>query len=583
MGIFSLFPKHAANLKTCKSVSANALQHIVADSASPSKPFSAHPKSVRRHFAANLAGALGSVHALALSNGGYKVVSGRDQENRPLALAESGDEFKQLSQSERNRIISFARKLVRNSEQMEAILHQFEVQVVGTVGGKAVFDFGSDDLNDPIEVAMTDAFASWASHCEFFDDYSLNRLLKLALRTQILGGDLVLVFDDDLVENSGQIIAFEPDCIGNIPDDEFKRLFPGCSQTQGIIKNANSKTVGAIVSWSQRGQSVYNLRDATGKISAWPLIKSAGTPWKDSLFIIYRHVWRFNQGHGSSGVWSALATLCDLTDLQGYEIQSAKKNSQTIGQITKQDDAKDAEIDQDLNPDAYSPIADGSQNDAGIAEGNEDEEVDIDFEALNAAGCVYELMPKGVRMELLDTKHPNSNMPQFITWLQRVAAYTLGLSSFHATGAANSSYSAAMAEIQLSQKSFDDAWHDLEAGILDWIIERWFQWSKRNGTLPVAEKDLPPSWQRKCVQWQRPPQKALNPVDEQRAFSEGLRNGSINALDIHGANWKRRLLENARIKKAHAALGLKFFPETDNNGMSGEQTEPETKKENKDE
>ena len=124
MGFLSIFSKHTANLKTRKSVSANALQHTATDSASPSKPVSAHPTSVRRHFAANLAAALGSVHALALSNGGYKVVSGRDQENRPLALAESGDEFKQLSQSERNRIISFARKLVRNSEQMEAILHQ---------------------------------------------------------------------------------------------------------------------------------------------------------------------------------------------------------------------------------------------------------------------------------------------------------------------------------------------------------------------------------------------------------------------------------------------------------------------------
>ena len=574
MGLFSsIFAKrHTAKAaKVARSVNAAA-------------PYAAQPKSVRRHFAAALAGGLRNVHALAVTRNGYKVVSGRDQENRPLALAETGDEFKQLSQSDRNRIISFARKLVRNSDQMESILHQFEVQVVGTVGGKAVFDFGSDNLEDPVESAMTDAFASWASRCEFFDDFSLNRILKLALRTQILGGDLVLVFDDDLVEDSGQVIVFEPDCIGNIPDADFKKHFPKFTQTQGIIKNANSKTVGVIVSWSQRGESVYQLKTPDGKIAAWPLIKPAGQSWKDSLFILHRRVWRFNQGHGSSGIWSALATLCDLTDLQGYEIQSAKKNAQTIGQVTKNDDAKDAEIDKDLNPDAFAPVADGDTSGGEASDDSDDEEVDADFEVLDAAGCVYELMPKGVRMELLDTKHPNSNMPQFITWLQRVAAYTLGLSAFHATGNANASYSGAMAEIQLSQKSFDDAWHDLEAGILDWLIERWFQWAKRKGALPVAESDLPEAWQRKCVKWERPPQKALNPVDEQRAFSEGLRNGSMNALDIHGANWKRRLLENARIKKAHLALGLKYFPETDNNGMAAEGDEkPKQEKENPDE
>ena len=213
----------------------------------------------RRAAAVRISRALGFL-VDACGRSGYKVVRGSDQENRPLATAETGDEFKQLTQSERNRLISFARKLVRNSDQMESILHQFEVQVVGTVGGKAVFDFGSDELDDPTETALTEAFASWARHCEFFEDGSLNTFLKLALRTQLIGGDVVLVFDDDLVCDSGQIISFEPDCIGNIAANEFDRAFPDYTQTQGIIKDANSKTIGVIVSWSQRGRSTYALK-----------------------------------------------------------------------------------------------------------------------------------------------------------------------------------------------------------------------------------------------------------------------------------------------------------------------------------
>lgn len=546
-----------------------------------------------RQIAGRIGLSLRKAYALA-SYGGYKVVSGPDQRNRTLAVAETGDEFKQLSARDRNRIIAFARRLVRNSDQTESILHQFEVQVVGAVGGKAVFDFGSDKLDDPNEAKMTAAFAAWASECEFFDDADLNTLLKLVLRTQIIGGDLVLVFDDDLVSDSGQIISFEPDCIGNIPSGDFDRLFPGCTQQQGIIKDPNSKTVGAIVSWSQRGQSVYALKttDKQGNVrmAAWPLVKEPGTSWKDSLFIIHRNIWRFNQGRGSSGLWAALATLCDLTDLQGYEIQSAKKNAQTLGQVTKEDSAKDdsSELDKDYNPDIHAPIADGSENgqsENGQTDDSDDEEVDADFEVLKAAGCLYELMPKGVKMELFDTKHPNSNMPQFISWLQRVAAYTLGLSAFHATGKADSSYSAAMAEIQLSQKSFNDAWHKLESSILDWIMRRWTAWAKRRGLFPVDEASLPADWQRTCVQWERPEQASLNPVDEQKARSEGLRNGTILYADIDGARWKERAAKRAREKAFAERLGLRYFPETDNNGMTsedhGQTPDPNnTKKEN---
>ena len=78
----------------------------------------------------------------------------------------------------------------------------------------------------------------------------------------------------------------------------------------------------------------------------------------------------------------------------------------------------------------------------------------------------------------------------------------------------------------------------------------------------------------------RPPQKALNPVDEQKAISEGLRNGSMSILDVHGANWKRRLLEAARIKKAYQSLGIKYFPETDNNGMTSDEKNTNKEDEN---
>ena len=472
--------------------------------------------------------------------GGYNVVYGPDQANRKFVAAETGPESDQLTQSERNRLIAFARQLARNSEEAEAILHQFEVNVIGTSGGKAVFDFPPDLEQAGDEVHA--AFADWAASCEFFDDLSLNRVLKLALRTQILGGDLVLVFDDNLVEDSGRIIAFEPDCVGNLSESDFKRLFPDYTQTQGIIKSANGRTIGAIVSWSQRGQSEYELTDSKGRVAAWPLIKDAATPWRDSLFILHRSVGRFNQGHGSSGMWPALATLQDLTDLRGYEMQSAKKNSQTVGQIVQERQQVDGMLPPDYNPDTFVPPQ-GTGETPAITEDADEELEGVDFEVVRAAGAIVDAMPPGAKMELFDTKHPNNNMPQFIRWLQSSAAWSMGLGSVYATGTATASFSATQAEMLITQKTFDDEWHRLECGILDWVIGRWYQWALRKGLVPHTA--LPRDWMRTCVSWMRPIKREINPADEQNAINSGIKNGTITYREKLGADWKRKLKQVA--------------------------------------
>lgn len=50
-----------------------------------------------------------------------------------------------------------------------------------------------------------------------------------------------------------------------------------------------------------------------------------------------------------------------------------------------------------------------------------------------AAGCIYQVMPEHYKMELLDTKHPNSNTPEFIRWLAGRGAAPFGLTQQFAT------------------------------------------------------------------------------------------------------------------------------------------------------
>ena len=55
------------------------------------------------------------------------------------------------------------------------------------------------------------------------------------------------------------------------------------------------------------------------------------------------------------------------------------------------------------------------------------------LDRVTAAGAIYQVMPENYKIELLDTKHPNANMPEFISWLAGRSAAPFGLSKQFAT------------------------------------------------------------------------------------------------------------------------------------------------------
>lgn len=514
------------------------------------------PAADRRRIAAVIAGSMKRLGFFG--RGGYRVVHGSDQLNREWAGAEKGGETDQLTASERNRLISFARNAARNSHHLEGALHQLEINVAGVEGGKAVFNF--PEGYEAAEEMVREAFAAWAQEAEYFDDASLQQALRWVLRTQMLGGDMALVFDWDVTKiDTGQIIGFEPDCIGNIAEADFKRLYPGYTQTQGIIKNEDGKTVGVIVSWTHRGETEYRLVDEKGRRSAWPLVKPDGQRWEDSIFILYRGMTRFNQVRGSSRLWPGLGTVKDLADAQGFELQSAKKGAQTIGQVTQQEEKNADELAAELDPDATAPVAaDGADYDAAIAaaqEAAEDDSMSLDLEAINGVGAIYDVMPPGVRMELFDTKHPNDKLVEFSRWMHGSVAFALGLGDFVGSGKAESSYSAAMAELMMSNVEFRDEFAKLRRGFLDWAFNQWSLRAQAKGIIPADDK-LPPHWRRRYVQWQEPVRHAINPVDEQNALNMGLKNGTILYRDKLGPDWKAKLRERAEEIALCKELGI---------------------------
>lgn len=115
-------------------------------------------------------------------------------------------------------MLDMARSLARNSPTFNAILKQLDYNVCGTKGGKVIMNFTDRELAEQ----LTQLFAEFTRQADFFDGLSFNALLKLMLKTYVIGGDMVLLFDDGFIDDSGKILLYEPDEIGPTTDEAIK-------------------------------------------------------------------------------------------------------------------------------------------------------------------------------------------------------------------------------------------------------------------------------------------------------------------------------------------------------------------------
>lgn len=504
----------------------------------------------------------GIIRAMAMAGGGkYKIVSGISTYNRERGQTERDNEDGILSPWQRGRLINMARNSARNSSTLNAILKQFDLQAVGTVGGKASFVFDDTDKGDKLR----EAFAAWTRDADFFDGLPFGAFLKLVLKTYILGGDMVLVFDDGLVEDSGRILLYEPDEIGSLNAVDFANAFgPGYYQSQGRVYNGNGRFAGVIVSRACRGEETFDAK------KSYILRRDPNDSQLNCNWMMPRNLFRIAQGRGISPLASSLGTVIDLEDLCEYELQAAKKNSQTLAQVLNNDNSTEPAIGSAFAAGTdFSSMTDAEITAAAEAEAEVQPEV-VTLDQIKGAGVLYESLPSGHRLELLDTKHPNANMPEFIRWLAGRSAAPFGLGSVYATLKADQSYTAFRGEQVMSQPAFEEAQKFLE-GICDWVLYRWSAWSIRRGAL--AAVDFPANWLR-CVSWQWPKMREVNQVDEQNAIALKLKNGTGSYLEIYGADWREKLSQISEEIKYCQDHGL---PHPSLQTASGQLIEPNNK------
>lgn len=480
----------------------------------------------------------------ALSGARYKVVTGTDEWQRDKGVAETKNEDEILDSRKRGKLLDLSRNAFRNNPTFVTILKQFDLNAIGTNGGKAIITFKNEDFGKKV----LREFSNWTRNADFFDGLSLNTLLKLVLKTQLIGGDLILLFDDGLISDSGKILLYEPDEIGDTDEKEIeKRYGKGSKQSLGRVYNSYGQFIGAIVSRSQRGSDKFDSK------SCYFLKKDPNSTTFNDYWLMPRNVFRISQGRGISPTTSSLGNIIDLQDYVAYEIAAAKKNAQTLATVseTKEEEKEQppSAFDEDTD---FSNMSDEQIEQAVKAEMEEVPNKTVTLDRIKAAGCIYQVLPEGYKFDLLDTKHPNTNSAEWVKWLAAYSAAPFGLTSCYATLKCDSSYTAFRGEQLMAQPTFEEAQKALEQ-ICDWILYRWSKWAVKKGIIQNLFED---DWVLDSVEWEWPILKDVDRVKEQQAIALQLKNNTGSYKEVYGSNWKEQLKQIAEEKEYMNSIGL---------------------------
>lgn len=462
--------------------------------------------------------------------------------NRRAFAPERKNEDDILGAHPRNSLVNAGRDLMRNSPTRVIMDQQLRVNVAGVVGGKLYAAF-PEGFSAAADAVMRYFNRVWAPSCEFTFGKSFNWLLKTVLTAQDVGGNVILVFDDGLLtggRGTGRIRGFEADEIADVQDEDFARLFPAAySQRGGFVYDPLGRFTGAFVSTTQRGADKFD----SGKYIVLRRDPVATSP---ANWTTLGAMSRFNQGRSVSPITAGLATAVDLHEILSSETLAAKFNAQLVGQIIHQ-------ISED--GDSYNPY---KIDTTGKTDADAERVKRVTLDHLRNIGIRYQDMPEGVKMELLDTKRPNANMPQFVDFLTGLVGGTRGLARVYSTLKAQTSYTAFRGEQVMSWPSFEEAQKDLERDVCDWAARLAISRALKTGEI---SETLPEGWEY-MLAWQWPKMREVSERDAQSALKLKLENG-ITSLkrELGPGEVERIIAERKREKELFDNAGL-IYPGT---------------------
>jgi len=192
-------------------------------------------------------------------------------------------------------------------------------------------------------------------------------------------------------------------------------------------------------------------------------------------------------------------------------------------------------------PSAFDENTDfDSMTDAEIEAAVKQENNDTQTVSLQAArenSVSFQQLPSGYSAEMLDTKHPNTNVEVMTSWLAGRVGAVLGLSRAYATG--NPNNEDFRAQQLLTAPAIKQYQKDLEK-ICDWTFYNYVKWLDKNNRFDITK--LPDDFMQ-YVSWQWKKMDECDEVATENANEMKLRNLTGSYREIYGNNWKDRLNE----------------------------------------
>lgn len=506
--------------------------------------------AARRLGAAALALAA-DAHGKRVSFGkGYEAVSEPFASQRRKAVVELKSEDHQLNARQRNQLINMHRDMLRNSPARVTQDQQIRINVVGTVGGKCYANFPAE-FRESAGKLMKLFNKRFFAHAEFTYRKDFNWVLETCLTSQDANGAVILVFDDGIItggNGTGRIRGFEGDEIANVPQDFLEKTFgKGFSQSHGLVYDSLGVWCGAFVSSTQRGKTVFSPDAGVFVLRFDPYDDEAVPNW-----IMLGDMSRFNQGKPISQLTSALTCLVDLHETIASEAQSTKLNSKLVGQILSS--GSEADDPTGGRPMGFSDAANpsvGSDRDVGELP----QKQEFTLKELEAIGAVFNQLPEGWKIDLLDTKRPNPNLGQYLDLLMGLVGGTKGLARVYATLKAQTSYTAFRGEQIMTWPSFKKMSKNLERHVCDWSIRCVVSRYRRIG---LVDFNLPDDWP-DYIAWNWPKMPEVSRKDAAAALAQELKNGTTSLTrELSPGEYARLVEERAREAADAKAAGLVY-------------------------
>lgn len=484
--------------------------------------------------------ALAARHLTALYDGA------ESSHRRRTAAVERTDDDGVLTLTRRLTGVAQTRDLARNYSNAKGMLHQFAVNVVGTLGKLQVNLIGDEAVE-----ARRYFNETWAKGCDARDDNHWSDLLQCFVTGVLREGDVGIAIDDGWLDDTGQLWAWEADQFCNVEEGEFRSRFPeGHTQQQGVVRDRLGRIVGYYV---------------TGKHGAASCKADEATFFSRSNMRLLKRPWRVNQGRGIADMLTAVNDMFDLYDARARELQTMKTAAALAG-YTKRTDAV-TDFDAPLGGLGLLPENTGqtpseihSQESQGGSGKNYER-----FEALT--GGVWEYLDKGDDVVFPDFDRPSPNMEEFHDFVLSSAGASMGLARAYARMRADSSYTSFRGDMIMSWATFYAMQKWLERRCCDWVAQKVLARAQKRGDIPT----LPAGWER-SLSWQWPSMPEVDEAAIETAIERGQRNGTRTLSDTVGPAWAEKIAQLGRERQAAIAAGVTLPTMTT---VSGAQTTPQ--------